>query len=605
MSFPALFFCINPPQTNKKTYLCIEMTFTDYLQTQPLLRVAIALMLGIVAGDGIMGWFPTLPQWSVWVGLALTLCFLLLVLFLKRKPYTQSVLLFAAVFFTGVTMVTRAEENTRFPFSSINNNISENRRAKGDSAVGGRYKTGHCTGTTCYEAVVISEPQVRGKTLRCDLALTDINGKPLKDAINVKAAILRDTVTNDWKTIGLGTGLVAQSVMQPLRNYRSGNFDYVRWLHIHGFRAQTFIYYSDWQPARVSLKPMSTFARMRLYTMMQRQKLVSRLMLSQSEDQQSAIIAAMVLGDKHAISQETKDAYAVSGASHILALSGLHLSIIYAVLLLLFGRGFKRRWLSQAVILLTIWGYVFLVGMGSSVVRSAVMLSIYSLCIVSGRDKASINALSLAAVCLLVANPLCLWDIGFEMSFMAVLGILVFYKHLYRLVVHKSKEEQRKSLEGSRTNITNQATELPRWKSRLHHYVVGVIKTVWGMISVSVSAQITTAPLVAYYFGRFSCYFLLTNFIVIPCATLIIYLALTIFITTAIHPVNILLLSCIGYVSTWMNNAVKFIASLPGASIENIHTNGIEILCVYVLITISCIIYSYVRKLKGLIDKGE
>ncbi len=138
MSFPALFFCINPPQTNKKTYLCIEMTFTDYLQTQPLLRVAIALMLGIVAGDGIMGWFPTLPQWSVWVWLALTLCFLLLVLFLKRKPYTQSVLLFAAVFFTGVTMVTRAEENTRFPFSSINNNISENRRAKGDSAVGGR-----------------------------------------------------------------------------------------------------------------------------------------------------------------------------------------------------------------------------------------------------------------------------------------------------------------------------------------------------------------------------------------------------------------------------------------------------------------------------------
>ena len=577
------------------------MTFTDYLQTQPLLRVAVALMLGIVAGDGIMRWFSTLPQWSVWVWLALTLCLLLLVLLFKRKPYIQSVLLFTAVFFAGVTMIVQG----RVLCPSTNNVPTDNN----DSTVKNIGRTffveGHRTlPCTEYEAVVISEPQVRGKILRCDLALTAINGKPLKESINIKAAILRDTITNDWKTIGLGTGLVAQSVLQPLRNYRSGNFDYVRWLHIHGFQAQTFIYYSDWQPARVSLKPMPTFARMRLYAMMQRQKLVGRLMLSQSEDQQSAIIAAMVLGDKHAISQETKDDYSVSGASHILALSGLHLSIIYAVLLLLFGRGFKRRWLSQAVILLTIWGYVFLVGMGSSVVRSAVMLSIYSLCIVSGRDKASINALSLAAVCLLVANPLCLWDIGFEMSFMAVLGILVFYKHLYRLVVHKSKEEQRKSLEGSRTNITNQATELPRWKSRLHHYVVGVIKTVWGMISVSVSAQITTAPLVAYYFGRFSCYFLLTNFIVIPCATLIIYLALAILITTAIHPVNALLLSCIGYVSTWMNNVVKFIASLPGASIENIRMNAIEIICIYLLIAIACIVYSYIRKLRGLIDKG-
>ena len=541
------------------------MTFTDYLQTQPVLRVAVALMIGIVAGDGIMRWFPTLPSWSVWVWLALTLLLLLLELLFKRKPYAQNILLSTAIFCAGVTMIVQG-------------------RATGDRPC-----------TICYEAVVISEPQVRGKTLRCDLTLTSINGKPLTKTINVKAAILRDTITNDWKTIGLGTGLVAQSIMQPLRNYRSGNFDYVRWLHIHGFQASTFIYYSDWQPARVSLKPMSTFARMRLYAMMEREKLVSRLRLSQSEDQQSAIIAAMVLGDKHGISQETKDAYSVSGASHILALSGLHLSIIYAVLLLLFGRGFKRRWLSQAVILLTIWGYVFLVGMGSSVVRSAVMLTIYSLCIVSGRDNASINALSLAAVFLLVANPLCLWDIGFEISFMAVLGILVFYKHVYRLVIPKTKVEKGTIMGGHhRLGGRCQGPPLRR-----------IAEILWGMVSVSVSAQITTAPLVAYYFGRFSCYFLLTNFIVIPCATIIIYLALAILITSAIHPVNALLLSCIGYVSNFMNYAVKAIASLPYASIENIHVNAIEVVCIYILITLACIIYSYVRKLKGLINRGD
>lgn len=538
------------------------MTFTDYLQTQPLLRVAVALMLGIVVGDGLTNVVSNLPSWSVWLWLTVIALCLILELLSKQHPYRQSALLFLAVFFGGIAMIDEAKRNTAFPFRE--NEIID------------------------YEAVVISEPQVRGKTLRCDLTLTAVNGKPLKQAINIKASILRDTITNDWRTIGLGTGLIAQSTMQPLRNYHSGNFDYVRWLHVHGFRATTFIYYSDWQTARISLKPMTTLARMRLYAIRQRQRLVSRLRFSQNGDQQSAVIAAMVLGDKHAISQETKEAYSVSGASHILALSGLHLSIIYTVLLFMFGRGFKRRWLSQAIILLTIWGYVFLVGMGSSVVRSAVMLSIYSLGIVTGRDKASVNALSLAAVCLLVANPLCLWDIGFEMSFMAVLAILVFYKHLYHLLVRKSEFEQRKNKNG---NFVSQ-------------YAKRVLKAVWGMACVSVAAQIGTAPLVAYYFGRFSCYFLLTNFIVIPCATFIIYLALAIFITTAIPSINTLLLSLIGDVSTLLNNAVNFIASLPHASIENIHTNAVEIVCVYLLITIACIMYSYVRKLKGLINKG-
>ena len=336
------------------------MTFTDYLQTQPLLRVAVALMAGITAGDGITEAFPALPAWSVWLWYSFMALCLILELLSRQHPYRQSALLFMAVFVGGIAMIDETKRNTVFPFSE-NEMIT-------------------------YEAVVISEPQMRGKTLQCDLALTSINGKPLKNAVNIKAAILRDTITNDWKAIALGTGLRAQSIMQPVRNFHSGNFNYVRWLHIHGFRATTFIYYSDWNTASVSLKPMATLDRMRLYAMQQRQKLVSRLRLSKDGDQQSAVVAAMVLGEKHAISHETKEAYSVSGASHILALSGLHLSIIYSVLLFLIGRGFKRRWLSQAIILLTVWGYVFLVGMGASVVRSAVMLSIYSMCVVSGRD---------------------------------------------------------------------------------------------------------------------------------------------------------------------------------------------------------------------------
>ena len=122
-------------------------------------------------------------------------------------------------------------------------------------------------------------------------------------------------------------------------------------------------------------------------------------------------------------------------------------------------------------------------------------------------------------------------------------------------------------------------------------YLKDGLKAAWGMVSVSVAAQISTAPLVAYYF-------------VIPCATLIIYLALAIFITAAIPPVNTFLLSFMDATSTLLNNAVRFIASLPHASLENIHTSAIEIMCVYILIAIACIVYSHVRKLGGLIRKG-
>ena len=109
-----------------------------------------------------------------------------------------------------------------------------------------------------------------------------------------------------------------------------------------------------------------------------------------------AVVAAMTLGDKSQLTKELRDTYAISGASHILALSGLHLGIIYTLLSLLLSR---RRWqvLSQVVIIVCIWLFVFLVGLSASVVRSAVMVSIYALLSLGHRDKLSVNTLAFAA----------------------------------------------------------------------------------------------------------------------------------------------------------------------------------------------------------------
>lgn len=502
------------------------MTFADYLQTQPLLRIAVALIIGIVVGDKFAGLVP------LWILLAIIVVCLIVELLFKKFPYLQSFLIFVGVFLVGTIIVTKADYDVADPF-------------RDDIPIN-------------YEAVVVGEPQAKGKVLRCDIAITKVDYDLLKAPVKVKVSILRDTVNNNWQRIKLGSGIKAMSVMQPLVNFRKGsNFDYVRWLHCHGFKAQTFIYYSDWQLARVSLAPLSWLERVRLKALKFRKKLISQLTIyTDNEDQQSAVIAAMVLGDKHAISSDTKDDYSISGASHVLALSGLHLGIIYAILTLLFGGGYKRRWLSQALIVIAIWAYVVLVGMGTSVVRSAVMLTIYSIGYVAGRDKTSVNSLSLAAIIILITNPLSLWEIGFQMSFMAVLSIVVFCNR--------------------------------------------TMKKIWAMIIVSLAAQIGTAPLIAYYFGRFSCYFLLTNIVVIPCATIIIYGTIVVFLTMPIPSLCNIVAKVLTFVASFLNGSVSWIASLPGASIENIHVNTLQLFCYYILVTIICIAYTYLRKLKTL-----
>ncbi len=514
-----------------------------------MLQVAATLLLGIVVGDGLFSFLPHLSSGSMLIWLSLMASCLIGELLLRHKPYSQSLLLLIAIFIAGIALADKAKRQEAFPFHGGNPII--------------------------YDAVVTAEPQVKGKTLLCDLAVVSINGKQLNTAINIKAHILRDTLTNDWKTIRLGTGIEARSTMEPLQNYQASNFNYVRWLHCHGFSASTFIYATEWRTARVSLKPMTTLERLRLKAMGIRQRLVARLNLGIDEPQQSAIVAAMVLGDKQALDKDTKDAFSVSGASHVLALSGLHLSIIYFILTLLTGRRHKRKGFSQAIILLSLWLYVLLVGMAPSIMRSAIMLSIYSFCLIVGREKASVNTICLAAICLIVANPLCVWDMGFQLSFLAVLSIVALYRPINHLLPKGGEIAGVKAIDS-------------------------LLRAVWSMMSVSLASQVGTAPMVAYYFGRFSCYFLLTNLIVVPCATAIIYCAVAVLLTSFLPAVNHMSLTVLGWFSSLLSTSVTHIASLPGASIEGIKINAIETGCIYVLIGIACTLIYYVSKLRGL-----
>ena len=152
----------------------------------------------------------------------------------------------------------------------------------------------------------------------------------------------------------------------------------------------------DGEPSRIE--------RTQQYFLHQRTLLLERLRSAGLSDDQYAVVAAMALGDKSTLTHQLKETYSKTGASHILALSGLHLGIIYALLsMLVVG----RRWqmITQVAIILSIWAFVFLVGMSASVVRSAVMLTVYALLAIGHRRKMSVNTLAFTAIIMLLVTP--------------------------------------------------------------------------------------------------------------------------------------------------------------------------------------------------------
>ena len=185
------------------------------------------------------------------------------------------------------------------------------------------------------------------------------------------------------------------------------------------------------------------------------------------------------------------------------------------------------------------------------------MLTVYALLSLGHRDKMSVNTLAFAALVMLLVSPRSLFDIGFQMSFVAVLSILLWLPVFMGVFSERFLMEHR------------------------------CVKWCWGMVAVSVAAQIGVAPLIAYYFGRFSSYFLLTNFIVIPAATLILYLSLVVLLIPRLAYLLI-------YIVTKLNAVLAYITTIPGASIDGLHPTLLQVSMVYVIILAVYLLLTYI-----------
>ena len=280
------------------------------------------------------------------------------------------------------------------------------------------------------------------------------------------------------------------------------------------------------------------------------------------------IVAAMTLGEKKGLSKEVRKTFSASGGAHILALSGMHLGILFMVLTYLLP---TRRFpgLSVFVELLAIWAFVLLIGFQPSLLRAAVMLTIYCIVRMLARNTTSMDILMCSAALLLVVSPQWLFDVGFQMSFAAVTGILLLYAPIFRFLTYREKDPVPPSLKTICWRI-------------LYDGVV-------GLVVISFTAQLGVAPLVAYYFGNFPTYFLLTNFIVTPAAFLIIVLAIGLL-------VGVPLLKPLTMVVHGMHTSLVWIKNLPYSNLE-VRLSVWQTVLVYIIIISLCyLVYLCIRR---------
>ena len=271
-----------------------------------------------------------------------------------------------------------------------------------------------------------------------------------------------------------------------------------------------------------------------------------------------ALLKAFFMGDRSELVRENKQAFADAGVMHLLAVSGLHLGIIYLILVFLF-KPLKKGIAKVLFILLLIWGYAFFTGFSSSVFRSAVMFSMVETGTLLKRRNTVYNQLIASMLIIILADPYSVFKAGFWLSHSAVAGIVAFYPLINNVVYFRFI--------------------LFRW--------------IWSLASVSVAAQLATFPLSIYYFHQFPVFFIFSNVLMVPVLAPVLVLTLVVsllsvfpvsmsFIKVLSGPLNDLL----GY----MNETADFIGSVPNAVIKYISFSGSELFLV-VLIFLSVAIY--------------
>lgn len=271
-----------------------------------------------------------------------------------------------------------------------------------------------------------------------------------------------------------------------------------------------------------------------------------------SNEREKGIALALILGVKDDLENEIREVYSEVGAMHVLAVSGLHVGLVYQLFLwLLQFFNFQKYKLGVVVktilLILLIWVYAFITGLSPSVLRAATMFSFVILGQAINRKSSIYNTLAISAFILLCFNPFLIKEVGFQLSYLAVIGIVYLQPKIYEWI------------------------DVPYlWLDKI-----------WVITSVSIAAQIATSPISIYYFHQFPNYFFISNLIAIPAATFILSIGLLNLALSWFDWASKLITYVLEKLIFFTNEAMLYVSKLPYSSLKKLEISTIQTLLLY------------------------
>jgi competence protein ComEC len=354
--------------------------------------------------------------------------------------------------------------------------------------------------------------------------------------------------------LGYGSQLLINKPLQTITN--SGNpgaFDYKRYCLFQDVTHQVFLKQNEF----IVLQTKNIhWLQQKLFDI--RNATIETIQKNITGEKEQGVAEALLIGYRNDLDKDLVQAYSNTGVVHIIAISGLHIGMIYALMIFIFSflKRFKwTNWFKPIIILFVLWAFTLVAGAVPSILRSAVMFSFIIIGQAINRKTNIYNTLAASAFCMLVYNPFMLWDVGFLLSYAAVISIITFMQPVYRWLYFENK----------------------------------ILDKIWALTSVTISAQVLTLPIVIFYFHQFPNFFLITNMLVVPLSGIILYGEILLLCVAFI----IGLASIVGKKLYWlihfMNTFIEHINNFPFSVWNNLQINIFQTWMLYGFIILICV----------------
>ncbi len=400
-----------------------------------------------------------------------------------------------------------------------------------------------------YIARLSESPSIKEKSVK---VIMEILGYEENNVIkNIDSNIIAYFEKNE-KSLRLQYGdcvLIMTNIKEVEKPPNPEQFDYKDYLYKKGIMHQVYLRSDDWFDLDYN-KSNAIYE----FSYKIRDFLLKTMQRLGVQGEEYAVASAILLGYDDSLPLDLRQKYVAAGAMHILCVSGLHVGVVFMlfsyILVFLSDRKRIQSVIKQLLLLLLVWFYALLAGLAPSILRSTIMISFVILGNIINRKGVLLNSLAASAFILLCFNPSNLFDVGFLLSYVAVIGIVILQKPISRMFFSKYK----------------------------------FVNKIWEITSVTIAAQIATTPFSIYYFHQFPIYFWLSNLFMTPISSIVIIGGMIMLLVFFIPYVNVFVAWIVSKMIFVMNYGVSWIESLPYSIIKGIYIDFAQFVVLLIIL---------------------